>query len=135
MKTKLTPFKVMTSLLNNTTPTQEEKNTLNSFFLVRWLSNNPNTLPMANIINTWYNLPVDIQYQFCDDYIQLTRMKNRVKFISFQKDKQNPDFVKLMDNIQRMYNINEIQAQEYYKLMSNDEKNRIYNYYNEGIQK
>ncbi len=130
----LSPFKVMTSLLNNTTPTKDEIKTLNSFFMCRWFSNNPHTVSMGNMVNLYYDMPLEIQYKFCEDYIAMTRMKDRVKFISFSKDKQNKDFQKLMDNIQRKYKINEEQAQEYFNLMDNDERNKIYNMYNEGKQ-
>lgn len=128
----LTPFKVMTSLLNNDTPSEAEKETLNSFFLCRWLSNNKHTLPMASIINLYYNIPVPIQYKFCEDYIHLTNMKNKVKFISFSKEKQNKDFQKLLDNIQRKYKVNEIQAQEYFELMDNRTRDKLYSLYDEG---
>ena len=129
---KLSPFKVMTSLLNNTTPTKEEILTINSFFMCRWLSNNPHTIPMSNMVNLYYNMPLNIQYQFCDDYIQMTKMKDKVSFISFSKDKQNKEFQKLLENIQRKYKVNEVQAQEYLSLMDNDTKNQIYNMYNHG---
>ena len=134
MRTPLTPFKVMTSLLNNTTPTSDEIGTMNSFFACRWLSNNKHTLPMANTINRHYNIPVNVQYKFYEDYIYLTNMKNDVKFISFSKDKQDKNFIKLMENIQRKYNIGVDQAQIYYNLMTNEQKNEIYNLYNEGIK-
>lgn len=131
---KLTPFKVMTSLLNNIKPTKEEKNSINSFFLVRWLSNERYTVQMANTINLYYNIPVYCQYQFCDDYIQLTNLKRRVKYISFTKEKNNANYQKLIENIQRKYKINEIQAEEYFKLMDNDQRNEIYNMYDEGMK-
>lgn len=131
-KQPLTPFKVMTSLLNNTTPTPEEKLTLNSFFMVRWFSNNKHTLPMANIINTFYNMPINIQYTFCEDYIELTKMKLKVKFISFNNKKPNPDFVKIIENIQKKYNVNEIHAEEYYNLMTAKQQTEMKDYYKEG---
>ncbi len=128
----LTPFKVMTSLLNNDIPTEAEKETMNSFFLCRWLSNNKHTLQMANIINIYYNVPIKIQYKFCEDYIFLTSMKNKVKFISFSKETQNKDYQKLLENIQKKYNVNEIQAQEYFGLMDNNTRDKIYNMYDVG---
>lgn len=131
----MTPFKVMTSLLNNTTPTEEEKGTMNSFFLVRWLSNNKHTLQMGNEINKNYSIPVSNQYKFCEDWIYLTRMKNKVKFIQFSKEKQNTEFQQLLSNIQRKYKVNEIHAQEYFEMMDTDQKNKMYNLYNEGFMK
>jgi len=131
-RAKLSPFKVMTSLLNETKPTPEEIETLNSFFLCRWFSNNPHTVAMGNMINLYYNMPLNIQYKFCEDYIELTNMKNKVKFINASKDKQNKDFEKLMENIQKKYKVNEITALEYFELMDNDERNKIYNMYDHG---
>ena len=129
---KMTPFKVMTSLLNNTKPNTEEINTLNSFFMCRWFSNNKHSLQMANIININYNMSLQIQYKFCEDYIALTNMKSNVSFISFSKEKQNKDLQQYLENIQKRYKVNEIQAQEYYNLMDNDAREKIYNLYNQG---
>lgn len=131
---QMSPFKVMTSLLNNTQPTDKEILTLNSFFMVRWLSNNRHTVPMSNMINMNYDMPLDIQYKFCRDYIAMTRMKDKVKFITFSKEKQNKDFQKLMDNIQKKYKVNEVIAQEYFQLMDNEQRNKIYSMYEEGRQ-
>ncbi len=130
----LSPFKVMTSILNNTQPTEKEILTLNSFFCCRWLSNNRFTVQMGNEINKNYDIPINIQYKFYTDVVELSNMKKHVSFIKYSKDKQNKEFQKLMDNIQRKYKVNETVAQDYFNLMDNEEKNRIYNMYNEGIQ-
>ncbi len=129
----MTAFKTMTALLNNQTPTTEDKKSVNSFFLCRWLSNDVNTLQMANIININYNIPVLNQYKFCEDWIDLVQLKKLVKFIKFSKDKPNKEFQNLLGNIQRKYNINEQTALSYYDMMNNDQRNIIKNMYNEGL--
>ena len=129
---KMTPFKVMTSLLNNQTPTEEEIKTLNSFFMCRWLSNNKHSLPMAHTINLYYNMPILIQYKFCEDFVAMVNMKSKVNFISFSKEKQNKDLLQYIENIQKRYKVNEVQAQEYYNLMDEEAREYIYNLYNEG---
>ena len=111
----MSPWQVITSLLNNKTPTQEEIKTLNSFFLVRWLSNNKFTLPIASYINLYYNIPSEIQYQFAEDYIHLTGLKNKVKFIYYKK--QETEEIQLLNTIKEKYKINEKQAQEYYNII------------------
>jgi hypothetical protein len=130
---KLSPWQVMTTLLNNKTPTKEEKKKINSFFLVRWLSNDINTLPVSNYVNRFYDIPVEIQYQFCDDYLTLAGIKGKVKFIYYQKDKVDKDFQAYIESIQKKYNINSQQAQEYYNKMTPSQRNTIKETYENRI--
>ena len=121
----MTPWQTMTSLLNNKEPTREEKEKINSFFLVRWLANDPNTLQMANYINRFYNMPEIMQYQFCDDYLKLSGIKNRVKFIYYQKEKIDKDYQTYIDSIQKKYNLNTQQAENYYKILPKTDLEKI----------
>ncbi len=124
----MTPFKVMTSLLTNQTPTKEQKSTMNSFFLVRWLSNNINTVPLAGIVNRWYKMPTEIQYQFSDDWISLMGLKGRIKFIKYEQTQNQP---KIIEAIQDRYKINEAQALVYAKMLPNKEKDEIQRIYDQ----
>jgi len=121
----MTPWQTMTSLLNNKEPTKEEKEKINSFLLLRWLSNDPNTVQMANYVNRFYNMPPLMQYQFCDDYLELSGIKNRVKFIYYQKEKIDKDYQTYIDSIQKKYNLNTQQAENYYKILPKTDLEKI----------
>ena len=130
-----TPWKVQSSLLQNQMPSYEQASGVSSFFMCRWLSNNKVPIPIAAVINRDYNVPEAVQYLFANDYIELTAMRQKVKFISFSKDKINPMMKKILDNIQRYYNVSEPQAVEYFSLMDDTNKDRMMDMYNEGIVK
>ena len=134
--TNPTPYAVMTSILKkNENPTKEQAQTLNTFFFVRWLSNNRFTTPIAHVLNTYYNIPPEVQLRFADDYAELTGLRNKVKFIGFNKEKVSPEMKKILENISRKYKVSETTAQEYFDLMDNAERDRLYTMYDEGIQK
>jgi hypothetical protein len=130
-----TAWKVQSSLLQNQMPSYEQASSVSSFFMCRWLSNNKVSIPIAAVINRDYNTPEAVQYLFANDYIELTSMRKKVKFISFSKDKINPMMKKILDNIQRYYNVNQNQSVEYFNLMNDEQKDRLMDMYNEGIQK
>lgn len=130
-----TPYIIMTSILKKDTPSKEELQGINTFFFTRWLSNNRFTMPIARTLNLYYNIPAEVQYIFANDYVELTNMRTKVKFIGLQKDKIDPDVQKTLDNISRRYKVNEVQAQEYMNLMDDKERNRLKNLYNTGLQK
>jgi len=134
--TNPTPYAVMTSILKkNENPTKEQAQILNSFFFVRWLSNNRFTTPIAHVLNTYYNIPLEVQLRFANDYTELTGLRNKVKFIGFNKAQVSPEMKKILDNISRRYKVSETTAQEYFDLMDNKERDRIYTLYDEGIDK
>ena len=132
MKKPMNSFQAMTSLLKTTEPTLDEKKSINSFFMCRWLGNNINTLPIANMLNIYYGIPIEVQYRFAKDIIKTREISKKVKFINFSKDKMDQKLQKLLDNISRKYNVSAQEAQEYFKLMNNDERNRLYHLYDEG---
>lgn len=106
------PYQVMTSVLSNYSPTHEEKMSINSFFMCRFLSNHPRSIFVGNIINRYYNqIPLNRQYDFS------TRMlMGKIKFIQMPKKLVNDNAV--IENICRYYTVNYTNAQEYYKLMN-----------------
>lgn len=130
-----TPYNIMTSILKETNPTKEELQNINTFFFARWLSNNRYTMPISSVLNTYYNIPPEVQYRFANDYVELTNMRKKVKFIGLQKEKVHPDMQKLLDNIKRRYKVNEVQAVEYFNLMDENERNKMYSLYDTGLQK
>jgi len=117
----------MTSILNSYNPTLEEKKTINSFFLCRWLSNSPKAIYISNIINRFYKeIPVPIQYDFAKD----TLSKDGVKYIKYSKKDKEPE--KAILNICKYYNVSIITANSYYELMDKEEKYKFEHMY-DGI--
>ena len=101
----------------------------NSYLMVRYFSNNQHTSIPANIINVYHKIPPSVQVKFLKSYFKLTGL-NKIKYIPYVKQKKYPkEFQKIIDNIQRYYNINKEQAIEYFELMPNEEKDRIYKIY------
>ena len=132
----LTSWQVMSSLFKpEIKPNTEEIAGINSFFLCSYLSNNKHSMPIASALNLWYNIPVPVQYRFAKDYSDMVGMAKKIKIISFSKKKLPEEMVKIIDNISKIYNINNQTAMEYFNLMSDDERNKMYNFYEHGIQK
>ncbi len=130
-----TSWKIQSSILTKEMPSKEQARTISGFFFVRWLSGNRYTIPIAGVLNRYYNIPTEVCYIFANDYAELTNMRDKVKFIGIPKEKKNEDYQKLLDNIQRRYKINETQSEEYFNLMDDNERDRLYNMYNVGLQK
>ena len=115
-KQKPNPYKVMTSILTTYEPTYDEKMTLNSFFMCRYLSNDYRGVVVANLVNYYYNqLPLNIQYDFAKQVLY-----GEIKFIQTPK-KEKLDS-KLLDNISRFYKVNFDHAIEYSELMTDEDK-------------
>lgn len=112
---KPNPYKVMTSVLTTYKPTYDEKMTINSFFMCRYLSNHPRGVFVSNMINRYYNvIPLNVQYDIAKQLL-----KGKIKFIQ-QTSKPKVD-TKLLDNISRYYKINEQHAIEYLELMGEEQ--------------
>jgi hypothetical protein len=116
---EVTPFQVMTSILNNFTPTKEQKNSINSFFFVRWLSNNPQSIHLGNVFNRYHKeIPLFIQYDIAKQILQ-----NKIKFISFPKKELEDE--KILKNISKYYKVSLSTAEEYYSIMNKEEKEKF----------
>ncbi len=119
-----TSYNIMTSVLTNYQPTPEEKRTINSFFLCRWLSNNPRSIFIGNAINRYYiELPLIQQYD-----IAKFMLSGKIKYIQFPKKEKNKN--KTIDNISRFYKISIETALDYYELMTDEEKDEMTEIYN-----
>ena len=125
-------FKTMGKLLQNAYPEKEDINKIQSFVLVKWLSNNRYTVIPANQININYDMPIQNQYRFLDDYFKLTGIKNKIRFIRYNKNTSTEN--KIINNISLYYNINKSSAEKYYSLMDDAQKKRFKNLYSEGTE-
>jgi hypothetical protein len=120
---KKSGYQIMTSILNNYKPSKEEKLSINPFFFIRWLSNSPKGIHIANVFNRFYKeIPLDIQY---DTAKQL--LKNKIKYIQFPKKEKNENIV--IENISKFYKISLEKAMEYYEIMPEKERKRFEDLY------
>jgi hypothetical protein len=119
-------FKTLNSLLTYKTPSKEEIEKINSFVMIRWLSNNQLTVVPSNFVN--FDIPVYNQYLFLDTYFKLSGIKNKVKFIPYNKSKKE----EIVENIARWYNVNYNTAQQYYDLMDTNQRKKFKNIFKEG---
>ena len=124
-------FKTLKTLTSNShNPKKEDIEKINSFVMVKWLSNNPNTVMAANAINLNDKIPIQNQFRFLDDFYTLNGVKNRRLYIPWGKKENIPkQLEKLIDNIQTFYKVNRDTAFEYFKLMDNTQKDRLYEMY------
>jgi len=113
----------MTSILTNYKPTYEEKMTINSFFMCRYLSNNPMSIFIGNAYNRYYTqIPLNVQYDMAKQLLS-----GKIKFIQFPKKPKNED--KLIENICRYYKVNLTHAREYLEFMTQKERDDILKMY------
>ena len=117
-KKMMSSWQVMSSILKpNLKPTKEEICTLNSFFFCRYLSSNRHSVPIADHINRYYNIPVEAQYRFAKDYSDLVNLPRLVKFINVQNKKLDKNYEKILENIERKYKVSRTKSEEYFNMM------------------
>ena len=111
MKSK-TSYDVMKSAVDKKfVPSVEEIKSLNSFFLIRYISNDPNSIYIANILNCNHTIPIEAQYNFIRN-----STLDKVAFINYpKKEKLISD--KELKIIIRHFKINENVAKEYIKIL------------------
>lgn len=122
---KKTPYSIMKSAVDKSfEPTEEELKTVNSFFLTRYVSNDPSTIYIANILNcNVKNIPIEAQYKF----IRNSTME-KVAFINYPK-KERIISDKELKIIMLHYNCNENIAKEYVKIMGIEKTQEILDKY------
>lgn len=118
IKEARTPYAVMNSAINKKfIPTLDEIKTVNSFMLCRTISNHPLGVEVANFINNAYDIPIEVQYWFVRSTL------NKVNYISYPKKQANND--KDIEIIAEHFECNYMQAKQYYKMLPEDERNKI----------
>ena len=127
---KATPYDIMKSSVNKSfIPTKEEIRTLNSFFLVRYISNDPNSIYIANILNcNVKNIPIEAQYNFIRN-----STLSKVAFINYpKKEKLISD--KDLKLIMKHYKCNANVAKDYIKILGPEKTQEILKKYkNNGV--
>jgi len=115
---QLSSWDVMSSILKpQVTPNKEEIQSLNSFFFCRYLSSNKHSVPIAAVINRYYHIPKEVQFQFAQDYSDLVGLPRLVKFINYRAPKISKEQEAIYTNLSKRYKISRTKAEEYFNLL------------------
>jgi len=119
-------FKTITSSLDpKKVPKLEEIQKIPSYIFARWLSGHPMTMPAANAINLYDDIPIENQYNMVK-----SAFAGKVKYIPYPKNDSNKT-QKSVEFIQKHYKINEDKAREYMDLMDPKQLKEIIDMYTE----
>lgn len=117
-------FKVFSKILQNNELNEVELAKINDFVFCRWLSGNPNTLMLANVLNQYYDIPISLKVKFIQSII-----KNKIKFIKYPKSEKMSDNSDDLLNISKYFGVSEETAKLYLEFLSKedlDTLNKIY---------
>lgn len=119
---KNTGFAIMASAIKKDfIPSPEEIKSINSFMMCRWISNHPLGVEVSNIINNATDIPIETQYWL------VRSMMNNVRYIKYPKKTSDED--KDITIIAEHYKCNFLQAKQYYKILPEEERNKLLNKY------
>lgn len=119
-------FKVFNKIIKEKTPlTEEEYQKISPFILNRYLSGNRIGLVLADIFNTYPNIPMKNRV----DLIREVVKNEKIKYIKYPKINKEKD--KYIENISLYYNVNYELAKEYYEVMEESQAIEITNYLND----
>lgn len=117
-------FKTITSSLDvKKKPSLDEIQKIPSFIFCRWLAGTPQTIFASNMINQYYDIPIECQYQMIK-----SAFAGKIRFIPYPKSSKENDS-KDVEYISMYFNISIEKAREYLTLISNDELNTIKSLY------
>lgn len=101
------------SLDKNKTPTKEDFKKIQSFMFCKWLAGDSRTLQTANIINQYYDIPIENQYYLVKN--QFAGKIRNIKYIKSEKDDTDTSI------LERHYKISSEKAREYLNFISQEE--------------
>lgn len=112
-------FQIMgTAITKQEMPSNDEIAKINPFLFMRWLSNHPIGVDIANYLNTSQGIPIKAQYLF----VRYT-MPPKIKYISYPK--QEKDNSKEIDIIVKHYDVNRNTAKQYLSIISEEQLKRL----------
>lgn len=110
-------FPTMWSSLDaNKKPTQEELKKIQPFMFCKWLAGDSRTLQSANLLNYYYNIPVESQFLFIQK--QFAGKIRNIKYIKSEKDNLNTNDI---DIICKFYKVSEEKSKMYLEFISESE--------------
>ena len=105
-------FTVFKKILNKSEITDLDLEKINDFIFCRWLSGNPNTIMVANVINYYHKLPLKIKVKFVEELIG-----KKIKYIPFPKQEKTED----LKYICNYFNISEDKAIMYAEFLKEED--------------
>lgn len=109
-----TSYEIMKSAIDKSfEPSLEEMNKINPFFFARYISNDPSTIHIANVLNNFSNIPIDCQYKL----VRYSTI-DKISFINYNKKIKSKD----IEVIMKYYNTNEETAKEYLEIIKDTEE-------------
>lgn len=105
-------FTVFKKILNKSNITDDDLSKINDFIFCRWLSGNPNSLLVANVINYYHKLPLKIKVKFVEELIG-----NKIKYIPYPKQEKTED----LKYICHYFNISEDKARMYAEFLKEED--------------
>lgn len=110
-------FETIFKILNYKKATKEEVSKVSEFLMLRFIGSNPKTINFCNIINR-LKMPIVASYFALKSNFENSKIYCKMP----KKYKSNEVNIK---NIQRYYNLNQKDAEEYLEVISKDELNKI----------
>ena len=114
----------LNTLFKDETPSDEDLKTIPPFIFCRYLGSNPYCLTIANFLNQYYNIPIELQYKAVKPLV-----KGKLKYIRYISTAKTND--KTIENIMKYYKISYSKAKEYLDFISEQELEKINNIYRE----
>lgn len=119
-------FQLITSVVDKKfMPTDEQIEGMNSYILLQYLSNDPMGAIVANTMNVYSEIPLVAQYRFLRN-----ALPKNIKFIKFAKKEKISD--SNITLVREYYKLNDKLALEYLELISEEDLERIKDYYSGG---
>ena len=112
-------FKTFQNCINGKDSSKDEIKEIPPYVFCKYLGSNYKTIQIANFLNYYYKLPIEIQYKF----VQKT-LNGRVNFIKFIKT-ENLKISADEELLMKHYKINKKVASEYLKEIDKAELNRL----------
>lgn len=108
-------FDAFKTILSGPELSSNDQGKINSYLLLRWLSGDNRIIQAQNVINRYYDIPVEAQYKFFRNMLH-----GKVKFIKYPKgiNSKTSDDVLL---IQEHYKVSLEKAEEMFELISKEE--------------
>jgi len=121
-------FQIISSIIDKKfIPTDEELEKMSSYLFTKYFSNDPTGLTLVNELNIRDNIPKKWEYWF-----MRIMMPRSIRYIRYNK-KSKYDDEEFMDNLCHYYKCNEKQAEEYLKLLPDEEIEKIRKKYKYGV--
>jgi len=126
-------FKVFSKILKNQKIHKQDYQKIQDYIMLKYFSGNFYTAVPSNFMNIYHKIPTEIKVKFLQNYFNNQKISKKVNYIPYPKQhKDQKEIQQCIDNISKYYNISKENSKEYFLLMSNNEKQKFYEMYNEG---